>query len=223
MAKNTPNYEFEKPEQNDFYDVDVQNRNWDKAETALTEFDDAGSVDEIKSFPDFLKKFVTGNKLAVTMRNLKAGLQFVLHAGQIVNNCVTDNVELPLSAAQGKVLKDLYTQLYSDLAYTSESLTQPPSEYCTFSQWIAVAERVCNEVTLTFNVSGSIVPASTLLLLMTIPEKYRPKNYKYVSYRTQDGYDMLVIIQTDGKVLLFNNNKAVSGFFLRQTITYPAT
>ena len=115
MAKNTPNYEFEKPEQNDFYDVDVQNRNWDKAETALTEFDDAGSVDEIKSFPDFLKKFVTGNKLAVTMRNLKAGLQFVLHTGQIVNNCVTDNSSLPLSAAQGKALMDKYTQLYSEL------------------------------------------------------------------------------------------------------------
>lgn len=118
MAKNTPNYEFEKPEQNDFYDVDVQNRNWDKAETALTEFDDSGSVDEIKSFPDFLKKFVTGNKLAVTMRNLKAGMQFVLHAGQIVNNCVTDNAGLPLSAAQGKVLKDLYTQLYSEMQST---------------------------------------------------------------------------------------------------------
>ena len=114
MAKNTPNYEFEKPEQNDFYDVDVQNRNWDKAETALTEFDDSGSVDEIKSFPDFLKKFVTGNKLAVTMRNLKAGMQFVLHAGQIVNNCVTDNAGLPLSAAQGKALMDKYTQLYSE-------------------------------------------------------------------------------------------------------------
>ena len=114
MAKNTPNYEFEKPKQNDFYDVDVQNRNWDKAETALTEFDDYGSVDEIKSFPDFLKKFVTGNKLAVTMRNLKAGMQFVLHAGQIVNNCVTDNAGLPLSAAQGKALMDKYTQLYSE-------------------------------------------------------------------------------------------------------------
>lgn len=117
MAKNTPNYEFEKPEQNDFYDVDVQNRNWDKAETALTEFDDSGSVDEIKSFPDFLKKFVTGNKLAVTMRNLKAGMQFVLHAGQIVNNCVTDNAGLPLSAAQGKVLKDLIDTTNNNLKY----------------------------------------------------------------------------------------------------------
>lgn len=123
MAKNTPNYEFEKPEQNDFYDVDVQNRNWDKAETALTEFDDSGSVDEIKSFPDFLKKFVTGNKLAVTMRNLKAGMQFVLHAGQIVNNCVTDNAGLPLSAAQGKALMDKYTQLYSDLNTTNNNLS----------------------------------------------------------------------------------------------------
>ena len=56
-------------------------------------------------------------------RNLKAGLQFVLHAGQIVNNCVTDNAGLPLSAAQGKVLKDLYTQLYSDLNTTNNNLS----------------------------------------------------------------------------------------------------
>ena len=194
-----------------------------KESVETPEFDDSGTVEGISSFPTFLETMKSKMNFFQFFRNLKAGLQFVLHAGQIVNNCVTDNAGLPLSAAQGKALMDKYTQLYSYLAYTSESLSQPPSEYCTFSQWIAVAERVCNEVTLTFNVSGSIVPASTLLLLMTIPEKYRPKNYKYVSYRTQDGYDMLVIIQTDGKVLLFNNNKAVSGLFLRQTITYPAT
>ena len=40
----------------------------------------------------------------------------MLHAGQIVNNCVTDNAGLPLSAAQGKILKDLYTQLYSEMS-----------------------------------------------------------------------------------------------------------
>ena len=115
MATKTSNYEFNKPEQNDFYDVDVQNENWDKVDEELSEFDDSGVTEDIKSFPDFLTKFVTGNKVAVTLRNLKAGLQFVLHTGQIVNNCVTDNAGLPLSAAQGKVLKDLYTQLYSDL------------------------------------------------------------------------------------------------------------
>ena len=107
----TPKYEFGKPDQNDFYDVDVFNNNMEKVETALSEFDDTGTVAEIKSFPEMLTKLVTGNKLAVTLRNLKAGLQFVLHAGSIVNNCVTDNANLPLSAAQGKALMDLYNVL----------------------------------------------------------------------------------------------------------------
>lgn len=123
MATKTSKYEFNKPEQNDFYDVDVQNENWDKLDKELSEFDDSGATEDIKSFPDFLTKFVTGNKVAVTLRNLKAGLQFVLHTGQIVNNCVTDNSSLPLSAAQGKVLKDLYTQLYSDSQTIANNLS----------------------------------------------------------------------------------------------------
>ena len=116
MATKTSNYEFNKPEQNDFYDVDVQNENWDKVDEELSEFDDSGVTEDIKSFPDFLSKFVTGNKVAITLRNLKAGLQFVLHAGQIVNNCVTDNTGLPLSAAQGKALKDLIDATNNNLS-----------------------------------------------------------------------------------------------------------
>ena len=117
MSTTTEKYGFLKPDPNDFYDVkeDISD-NMDKVEEALSEFDDSGSVEGIKNFPDFLSKFLSGNKLATTLRNLKAGLQFVLHAGQIVNNCVTDNAGLPLSAAQGKVLKDLYTQLYSEVS-----------------------------------------------------------------------------------------------------------
>ena len=114
----TPKYEFGKPDQNDFYDVDVFNNNMEKVETAMTEFDDTGTVAEIKSFPEMMTKLVTGNKLAVTLRNLKAGLQFVLHAGSIVNNCVTDNPNLPLSAAQGKALMDLYNVLNTKSQFT---------------------------------------------------------------------------------------------------------
>ena len=68
-----------------------------------------------------LTKLVTGNKLAVTLKNLKAGLQFVLHAGSIVNNCVTDNPSLPLSAAQGKALQDALTVLNNDRIYFKET------------------------------------------------------------------------------------------------------
>ncbi len=111
----TEKYGFKKPVQNDFLDVNDISDNMDKIETALTEFDDSGSADGITSFTDMLTKLVTGNKLAVTLRNLKAGLQFVLHTGSIVNNCVTDNAKLPLSAAQGKALQDAITKLNGDL------------------------------------------------------------------------------------------------------------
>lgn len=82
------------------------------------EFDDSGTVEGISSFPSFLETMKSKMNFFQFFRNLKAGLQFVLHAGQIVNNCVTDNAGLPLSAAQGKVLKDLYTQLYSEMQST---------------------------------------------------------------------------------------------------------
>ena len=124
MAETTEKYGLRTPSQNDFFDVKDISENMEKLENALTEFDDSGTVEDIKSFPDFLTKLVTGNKLAVTIRNLKAGLQFVLHAGQIVNNCVTDNAGLPLSAAQGKALMDKYTQLYSDLNTTNNNLNK---------------------------------------------------------------------------------------------------
>nr|DAM41931.1 MAG TPA: tail collar fiber protein [Bacteriophage sp.] len=84
------------------------------------EFDDSGTVEGISSFPSFLETMKSKMNFFQFFRNLKAGLQFILHAGQIVNNCVTDNAGLPLSAAQGKVLKDLYTQLYSDKVSKSD-------------------------------------------------------------------------------------------------------
>ena len=117
MATKTPKYELQKKEDNDFYNIEDLNANWDKVENALTEFDDSGTAEGITSFTDMLAKLVTGNKLAVTLRNLKAGLQFVLHTGSIVNNCVTDNAKLPLSAAQGKVLQDAITKLNGELSF----------------------------------------------------------------------------------------------------------
>ena len=80
------------------------------------EFDDSGTVEGISSFPSFLETMKSKMNFFQFFRNLKAGLQFVLHTGQIVNNCVTDNAGLPLSAAQGKALMDKYTQLYSEMS-----------------------------------------------------------------------------------------------------------
>ena len=100
-----------------------------KESVETPEFDDSGTVSGISSFPDFLNLVKSKMNFFQFFRNLKAGLQFVLHAGQIVNNCVTDNAGLPLSAAQGKALMDKYTQLYSDLNTTNNNLSKRNSPY----------------------------------------------------------------------------------------------
>ena len=114
MATKTEIYELRKKEENDFYNIEDFNNNMDMLEAALTEFDDSGTAEGVTSFTEMLTKLVTGNKLATTLKNLKAGLQFVLHAGSIVNNCVTDNANLPVSAAMAKSLQDQINQANSN-------------------------------------------------------------------------------------------------------------
>lgn len=91
------------------------------------EFDDSGTVEGISSFPSFLETMKSKMNFFQFFRNLKAGLQFVLHAGQIVNNCVTDNTGLPLSAAQGKVLKDLIDTTNNNLSNIRNTVRVPIS------------------------------------------------------------------------------------------------
>ena len=75
------------------------------------EFDASGTVEGITDKTSLLASFVTRMPLVKFMRNVVAGFKMVLYAGQIVDNCVTNNAKLPLSAAQGKALMDLYTVL----------------------------------------------------------------------------------------------------------------
>ncbi len=79
------------------------------------EFDDSGSVTGIASFPDFLSKVVSKMNIFQFYRDFKAGLQFILHTGQLVNNCTSTAADLPLAAAQGKVLMDMVTKLNSEI------------------------------------------------------------------------------------------------------------
>lgn len=58
-------------------------------------------------------------------KNLKTSLLLV---GSIINNCVTDNANLPLSAAQGKALMDLYIALNSDLGNIGTNLSDVSTE-----------------------------------------------------------------------------------------------
>lgn len=79
------------------------------------DFDDSGEVEGIESFTDFMSSFVKNTSIYQFLANLKAGLKYVLHKDMLVDNCVTDNPDLPLTAKQGKELQDQVTGLYSDI------------------------------------------------------------------------------------------------------------
>ena len=141
MIRNTKNFNLKKPEQGDFYNVDDFNDNSDIIDAELEsrkkaqeddeknikgltnpEYDDSGTVSGIDSFPAFLNKTKSKMNIFQWYRDFKAGMQFVLHAGQIVNNCVSSDADKPLAAAQGKALQDQLTKLYSDFKAKDASL-----------------------------------------------------------------------------------------------------
>lgn len=85
------------------------------------DFNDTGEVEGIESFTDFMSSFIKGTSIYQLFANLKAGLKYVLHMGQLVNNglCETPG-KFPLDAAYGKTLQDQITGLNSDLTDSSK-------------------------------------------------------------------------------------------------------
>ena len=88
------------------------------------EYDDSGTVSGINSFTDFLGNLVSGTSIFSFFSNLKAGLKFVLHTGQLVNNGLCNEPgKYPLDAAFGKTLLDYYDRLNSDLGNIATNLS----------------------------------------------------------------------------------------------------
>lgn len=171
MATETTNYKFTKPAENEFYDVGVQNQNWDDADKRLKELDD-GKVDasggdiaatkvgsitaSTASYPipvanDTVK--VGFGKIVKFFGDIRNWMTGVCLIGQIVNNCVTNNASLPLSAAQGKVLMDLYTKLNSDFTVLSNRTAKFHSYYVNSESenvinalgdtWVGIPDNSC--------------------------------------------------------------------------------
>ena len=82
-------------------------------------FEDYSGSTTVPDAASAINSIRSKGKLSAILSNMKAAFKGACLIGQIVNNCVTNNAKLPLSAAQGKALMDLYTQLNSDLAASS--------------------------------------------------------------------------------------------------------
>lgn len=81
----------------------------DTADTLVSAFDASSDSFPVPAAKEKARtRWGKMKKFTEDFRNWMTGVCLI---GQIVNNCVTDRTDLPLSAAQGKVLMDLYTVL----------------------------------------------------------------------------------------------------------------
>ena len=135
----TENYGLNLPEENDFVDVNKINENTEKIDQALKDLDDSkasasgGDISDtvitsaeepaaeypVPAAGDSTKVFL--GKTRKFFSDIKNWMTGVCMLGQIVNNCVTDNAKLPLSAAQGKALMDLYNVLNTKTSKTGHT------------------------------------------------------------------------------------------------------
>ncbi len=111
MATSTENFKFKKPDESDFYDIQDQNGNWDIADQELEKlnnptFEDYTGDTSVPAASAAIEELRSKSKLGVLLSNIKAAFKGACLIGHIVNNCVTDRSDLPLSAAQGKALMD---------------------------------------------------------------------------------------------------------------------
>jgi len=128
MASFTENYNLIKPGQEDIYNIDDFNDNADIIDAELKDrVPRTGDISDtqITTFDTITEEFpvpvageatrtVAGKirKFFQDFNNFKTG---ILTVGMLVNNAVTNNSQLPVSAAVAKVLQDQITQTNSDL------------------------------------------------------------------------------------------------------------
>ena len=126
--QNTTHYNLKKPDYTDFADIQDINDNMDTIDGKLAapdgdgrdqtvSFTDADLDTGITSFPTFLTKIVSGMKLAKFLRDFKAGMAYVLHVGNLVNNATCTESGKALDARMGKTLQDQITSLNDSLQF----------------------------------------------------------------------------------------------------------
>lgn len=93
----------------------------DLEEIITPEYDDSGTVTEITNFTTYLSTLVSKMNFFDFFRNLKAGLKFVLHAGQLTSQYENSTSKIP-TAALVYALKQYLDTTNSNLTTLSGSL-----------------------------------------------------------------------------------------------------
>ena len=182
----TPNYNLKKPEGTDPVDIQDFNDNADAIDAALKKKAESsgGDISEmtVKTLDNITTDFpvpVAGEKpksflgkVKKFFEDTKSWMTGVCLIGQIVNNCVTNNAKLPLSAAQGKVLMDLYNVLNTNLI--GNGIVSPYSGNATIiTDWVragTVVYKVVNGTCLVdFDITLKEITVINTLIVSGLP------------------------------------------------------
>ena len=131
--KITEHYKLHKPDQDDFYDVDVLNENMDKIDTVLKETQTAVS-NPAEQAPVFTEaetrsSLVSGEKLGTLMGKIAKWLTDLKDSAfaTIANNCTTTEEGSVLDARQGQVLQGEVDEINSNLNALKKSVADGKS------------------------------------------------------------------------------------------------
>ena len=219
MAVNTDNFGFKKPDESDFYDVQDQNGNWDIADQELEKlnsptFEDYTEDTSVPEAVTAIEALKSKSKIGMLLSNIKAAFKGACLIGHIVNNCVTDNPNLPLSAAQGKALQDALTVLNNEAKSLSSNLFPNNGKIpdgTDFNSLLTVGKYfvVSDDKTLTMTNVPEKVSGRLFVLNMLGDEKVLNKEYQYFIqiYLLYTGTLWMRTLrrENDGSPIIFDN------------------
>lgn len=208
MAIYTENYSLEKPDQTDVYNIEVFNNNADVVDAALRGKVDSDGGDisstNIATLEELTEEFPVPaagetsktffgkvRKYIQDFNNFKTG---ILTVGMLVNNAVTDNSGLPVSAAVAKALQDQLTQLNSD--YVSRTADNTVSAQVKFTRNAGISADSYNQAP------------------VWIQADYQTNN----GYRAQIGFEnggvnaITLWLDIDGRLRATDNSNATTTF-----------
>lgn len=233
MATNTKNFNFKKPDESDFYSIQDQNGNWDLADEELQKlnepaFEDYTTGTSVPSAATALEALKSKIKLPIWMSNVVAFCKGCCTLAMIVNNCVSSDADKPLAAAQGKVLQDQLTKLYSDLEieiHNLVSLLNP--DFCDpdSEKWLKIY-RIGNIKVIDFGFKAKALTGKDKIA-SNIPEKLRPITTFYGAVQARDAgewakatYFPAVLIVTGNNLELSTGINASKLMYVSGTVCY---
>ncbi|WP_270522955.1 hypothetical protein [Sellimonas intestinalis] len=162
---------------------------------------------------------VTGDKVLLSGASEEYLIDYDKLATAILNKLTSKTFTLDQGT---KTFVAALNELNSKTTLSAYSVEKPSNiDGITLDVWTLIVRKFGRVVCLNFNISGEITKSRKFIDLFNLQDDYLPIAGIQHNYITQNGDPMLLNISGDGIVQLYSNSdKAVTGFFARQSLVF---